>query len=294
MDAKVVAGALFDGSVIALVAAATTVCLDLFGFLNLMLVGAFILGAAEEYAFAAAAAPHWERLAAGALAAAIAGFLFDRFALHPLRKRGTTDLAVAAGLAAFLVVLGYLAIFRLDVSVSLPRSVLSQRIANIGGFTFSELQALAVALCVLACVALHIAVYRTRFGLGVRAAIENPAAAQFMGVRADRVPPSAMAAICAVAGIGGAIFAMQSGLFAIDIPATILISALAACMLAPTGSVSIAVVFSFALALVDRAIVARDPALSAFATPTLMLIVIAAGVLLRTRSAPGAHQKAPT
>ena len=81
MDTKVVAGALFDGSVIALVAAATTVCYDLFGFLNLMLAGAFILGAAEESAFAATGSPQWERVAAGALAAAIAGFLFDRFAL---------------------------------------------------------------------------------------------------------------------------------------------------------------------------------------------------------------------
>ena len=96
MDAKVVAGALFDGSVIALVAAAATVCLDLFGFLNLMLAGAFILGAAEESAFAAAGSPQWERVAAGALAAAIAGFLFDRFALYPLRKRGSTDLMVPA------------------------------------------------------------------------------------------------------------------------------------------------------------------------------------------------------
>jgi branched-chain amino acid transport system permease protein len=293
MDAKVVAGALFDGSVIALVAAATTVCLDLFGFLNLMLVGAFILGAAEEYAFAATAAPQWERMAAGAVAAAIAGFLFDRFALYPLRRRGATEFMIAAGLAAFLVVLGYLDIFRLDSAVSLPRSSLAERIATVGGFTFSELQALAVAVCILACIALHVAVYRTRFGLGVRAAIENPFAAQFMGLRADRVPPSAMAAVCAVAGIGGAIFAMHSGPFAIAIPATILITALAACMLAPTGSVGIAVILSFVLSLVDSAVAAREPALSAFVPPTLMMLAVAVGVVLRSGSSGPADQRAP-
>jgi branched-chain amino acid transport system permease protein len=286
MDAKVVAGALFDGSVIALVAAATTVCLDLFGFLNLMLAGAFILGAAEESAFAAAGSPQWERVAAGALAAAIAGFLFDRFALYPLRKRGSTDLMVAAGLAAFLIVLGYLAVFRLDTAVSLPRSLLSERIANVGGFTFTELQALALALCIVACVALHVAVYRSRLGLGVRAAIEDSVAAQFMGLRADRVPPGAMAAICAAAGIGGAIFAMHAGPFAITIPATALLAALAACMLAPTGSVSAAVVLSFALALAVDALAAHKPAFSDYVAPTLMLFVVALGVVWRGRSTP--------
>lgn len=283
MDAKVVAGALFDGSVIALVSAANTVCLDVFGFLNLMLVGAFVLGAAEEYQFAATGAPQWERFAAGALAAAIAGFLFDRFALNPLRKRGATDLMVAASLAAFLVILGYLAVFRLDAAVSLPRSSLSDRIADIGGFTFTELQALAVVICIFACVALHVAVYRTRFGLGVRAAIDNPFAAQFMGVRADRVPPAAMAAICAVAGIGGAIFAMHAGPFTIAMPATVLIAALAACMLAPTGSVGVAVTLSFALALAIDALGAHRPAFSYYAAPTLLLLIVAAGVAWRSR-----------
>jgi branched-subunit amino acid ABC-type transport system permease component len=294
MDAKVVADALFDGSVIALVAAATTVCLDLFGFLNLTLVGAFILGAAEEYAFAAAAAPQWERVAAGALAASIAGFLFDRFALHALRKRGATDLMLAAGLAAFLVILGYLAVFRLDAAVTVSRSPLSERVANVGGFAFSELQALAVALSILACIALHVAVYRTRFGLGVRAAIENPVAAQFMGVRADRVPPSAMAAVCALAGAAGALFAMHAAACAIAIPATVLITALAACALAPTGSVSIAVVLSFALTLAADELAAHKPALSAVITPTLMLLAVTVGVLLRSRSFLLSGEKAPT
>jgi branched-chain amino acid transport system permease protein len=294
MDAKVVAGALFDGSVIALVSAATTVCLDLFGFLNLMLVGAFVLGAAEEYAFAAARAPQWERIAAGALAAAIAGFLFDRFALYPLRKRGATDLTIAAGLAAFLIVLGYLAVFRLDTLVSLPRSLLSERVANVGGFTFTELQALAVVMCIVASTALHVIVYRTRFGLGVRAAIENSVAAQFMGVRADRVPPAAMAAVCAVAGIGGAIFAMHAGPFAIAMPATFLLMALAACLLAPAGSVSIAVALSFALALAVDALSAHGPAFLSNEIAVLMLVAVAIGAAVRSRSAPvAAKERSP-
>ncbi|HLJ84969.1 MAG TPA: hypothetical protein VKT51_12420 [Candidatus Eremiobacteraceae bacterium] len=283
MDAKVVAGALFDGSVIALVSAATTVCLDVFGFLNLMLVGAFILGAAEEYQFAATGAPQWERLVAGALAAAIAGFLFDRFALNPLRKRAAADLMVAAGLAAYLIILGYLAVFRLDAVATLPRPLLSERIANIGGFTFTEMQALAVATCIFACVALHVAIYRTRFGLGVRAAIDNPAAAQFMGLRADRVPPAAMAAICAVTGIGGAIFAMHAGSFTIAMPAMVLIAALAACMFAPVGSVGVAAMLSFVLALAVDAVSAHRPAFSPIVLAVVLLVAIAIGVAVRSK-----------
>ena len=187
-------------------------------------------------------------------------------------------------MAAFLSVMGYLAVFRLDAAVSLPRALLSERIATVGGFTFTELQALAVALCIIACIALHVAVYRTRFGLGVRAAIENSVAAQFMGVRADRVPPSAMGAVCAAAGIGGAIFAMHAGPFAIAMPASVLLAALAACVLAPTGSVSIAVALSFALALAIDALASHKPAFSSNVIAGMMLVAVAIGAAIRSRS----------
>ncbi len=290
MDAKVVAGALFDGSVIALVAAAATVSLDLFGFLNLMLPGAFVFGAAGAYAFAAAASPEWQRLAGGALVGAIAGFALDWLALDPLRRRRRTELMLIATLGCSLIAFG---IIRAAINVNsavMPRSLLAERVATVAHFTFSELDVAAVTICVLACTALHVAVYRTRFGAGVRAAIENPSAAQLMGMRVERVPPSAMAAICALAGVAGALSAMQAGPLAAGMPAVILVTALAACALAPIGSISIAAAIAFALTLVDLAIEARFPALPQHSVAALMLIVTIAGVALHRRPTPAGER----
>src|SRR5580704_5074274 len=56
MDVRA-ADALFNGSVIALVAAAATVVLDLFGFLNVAIAASFVLGSCAAFAFSIAATP---------------------------------------------------------------------------------------------------------------------------------------------------------------------------------------------------------------------------------------------
>jgi branched-subunit amino acid ABC-type transport system permease component len=69
-------------------------------------------------------------------------------------------------------------------------------------FLRSEHLAMFVVAVVLVIV-VHFVLYRTRFGLAVRAVSENPDAAQFMGINIDAVMFWAFALVSAIGGIAG-------------------------------------------------------------------------------------------
>ena len=58
-----------------------------------------------------------------------------------------------------------------------------------------------VAMVLVAVV--HTVLYRTRFGLSVRAVSENPAAARYMGINIDGVMFWAFAMVSAIGGVAG-------------------------------------------------------------------------------------------
>lgn len=280
MDARV-ADALFNGSVIALLASATTVVLDLFGFVNIAVPASFILGSATAYAFAVARSPEWQWIAAGALVGLVGGIAIDRLALDPLRRRGRATSMLPASIAATLVVYGLVrAAFSPGVSVA-PHVIILSRVATIGSFTFTALQAFSVALTVVACALLDFAIRRTRFGNGVRAACANPLAAQLMGMRIDRVPAAAMGLTCALASAAGALSTVRAESMTPAMPPMFLLEALAAVALAPVGSVGGACFIAYALSIAGALIGAQFPSLPAFATPCALLALIAFGLAAR-------------
>jgi len=280
MDARV-ADALFNGSVIALLASATTVVLDLFGFINIAVPASFILGSATAFAFALAGSPEWQWIADGALVGLVGGVAIDRLVLDPLRRRGRGPSMLPASIAAALVVFGLVrAAFSPGVSV-VPHVVILSRVATIGSFTFTALQAFSVALTVVACGLLDFAVRRTRFGNGVRAACANPLAAQLMGMRIDRVPAAAMGLTCALASAAGALSTVRAESMTPSIPPMLLLEALAVVALAPVGSIGGACLIAYALSIALALIGAQLPSLPAFALPCALLALIALGLALR-------------
>ena len=280
MDARV-ADALFNGSVVALLASATTVVLDLFGFLNIAVAAAFVLGSATTFAFAVAAAPEWQWIAAAALVGLVGGVAIDRLAFDPLRRRGRAASMLPASIAATAVIYGLVrAAFSPGVS-AVPHVVIFSRVATIGTFTFTALQAFAVALTVVACSMLDIAVRRTRFGNGVRAACANPLAAQLMGMRIDRVPAAAMGLACALASTAGALSTVRAESMTPSTPALLLLEVLAVVALAPVGSVGVTCLIAYALSIAGALIAAQFPSVPALATPIVMLALVALGLVWR-------------
>jgi branched-chain amino acid transport system permease protein len=281
MDVRT-ADALFNGSVIALVATAATVILDLFGFFNVAVAASFVLGSFAAFAFAAANAPEWQWVAAGALVGLVGGAAIDRLALDPLRRRGRTAAMLPASIGATLVIYGLSrALFATGVS-KVHHAVDLSRVATVGRFTFSELQAFAVIATIVCCVLLDLVVRKTRFGNGVRAACENPLAAQLMGIRTDLVPAAAMALTSALASGAGALYTAHAGIpMSAGIPPFFGLSALAVVAIAPVGSIGGACLTAYAISIAGAFSNAYFPSLPAYATPCILLALIAAGLAWR-------------
>ncbi len=285
MDVRA-AEALFNGSVIALVATAATVVLDLFGFFNVAVAASFVLGSSAAFAFAAAAAPEWQWIGAGALVGLVGGVAIDRLALDPLRRRGRSAAMLPASIAATLIVFGLArAAFSQGVA-RMPHAVDLSRVATIGSVTFTELQAFAVIATIVCCALLDLAVRKTRFGNGVRAACENPLAAQLMGMRIDLVPAAAMALTSALASVAGAFYTAHAGTMSVGIPSLFVLFALAAVAIAPVGSIAGACAVAYALTIANALLNAHFPSLPASVTPCMLLALIAAGLAWRQMRAP--------
>jgi branched-chain amino acid transport system permease protein len=281
MDVRA-ADALFNGSVIALVATAATVVLDLFGFFNVAVAASFVLGSGAAFAFAAANAPEWQWVAAGALVGLVGGAAIDRLALDPLRRRGRTAAMVPASIGATLVVYGLSRAVFFPGVIKVQHAVDLSRVATLGRFTFTELQAFAVIATIVCCLLLDFVVRKTRFGNGVRAACENPLAAQLMGMRIDLVPAAAMALTSALASGAGALYTTHVGIpMSAGIPPFVALSALAVVAIAPVGSIGGACGVAYALSLAGALLNAYFPSLPAYAMPCMLIALIAAGLAWR-------------
>jgi branched-chain amino acid transport system permease protein len=280
MDVRA-ADALFNGSVIALVAAAATVVLDLFGFLNVAIAASFVLGSCAAFAFSIAATPEWQWIAAGALVGLLAGIAVDRLAFDPLRRRGRSAAMLPASIGATLVIFGLSRTAFSPGSSRLPHVIDLSRVATIGSFTFTELQLFAVIATIVCCTLLDLAVRKTRFGNGVRAACENPLAAQLMGMRIDLVPAAAMALTSALAAVAGALYTTHAGTLSAGIPSNLILYALAVVAIAPVGSVFGACAVAYALSLAGALLSAMFPSMPAYAPPVLLLVLIAVNLTWR-------------
>ena len=114
-------------------------------------------------------------------------------------------------------------------------------------------QNLLVYLLYLIAIALQIYLFRSRWGLRVRAVGEHPKAADTVGINVNRTRWRNTLLGSAIAGLGGAFFTIGQGLaFGIDITAGSGFIALAALILGrwtPIGAVAAALFFGFASAL---------------------------------------------
>lgn len=132
----------------------------------------------------------------------------------------------------------------------LPIPLLSE-IPVIGPVLFR--QNLLVYLLYAIVIALQIYLFRSRWGLRVRAVGEHPKAADTVGIDVNRTRWRNTLLGSAIAGLGGAFFTIGQGLaFGIDITAGSGFIALAALILGrwtPTGAVAAALFFGFANAL---------------------------------------------
>ena len=149
-------------------------------------------------------------LAAGALAAAGLGALLEPTLLRPLYKRAEEyQLLITFGLLLILEDLMRLIWGPYPLSVSALFEAMGS--LHIGESIYPTYNLAVIVVGGLAAAALWAFVYRTQFGVVLRATSQNMRMASALGVNVNRVYVQAFTLGCFMAGLGGAIVVPQQG-----------------------------------------------------------------------------------
>jgi branched-chain amino acid transport system permease protein len=213
------------GALYALIALGYTLVFGILKFINFAHSDIFALGAWLSYALAIGltrAAGHGPAFLAnpvllaiavplGAIAlCSLAGFCIERFAYRPLRSAPRLNVLITAiGVSLLLENTGQLSWafgpYPKLVPPILPDEVLFTR----AGVNFHLVDATILGIAVILMVAMQFLIYRTRFGMAMRAVSFNVKTASLMGINVDRVISLTFVTGSALAAAAGFLYAMK-------------------------------------------------------------------------------------
>ena len=266
------------------------------GVINIAIEGQFLAGAFLASLVASATGDVW----LGALCGAAAGALFGWILAFLTLRYGADQIIVgilidafALGLTNFLlqeIFTNHPNLNSPPVFASLAIPLLS-KIPILGPVLFDQ-NAIVYGAAILL-VVIHFALFRTRWGLRVRAVGEHPKAASTVGIHVVSVRYRNVVLGGVVAGIGGAAFTIGSyGQFTSNMAAGLGFVALAAMIFGrwrPFGGLGAALLFGFSISLVSFiGVLGVDiPSPLLAMAPYLITIAVVAGLVGRVRP-PGA------
>jgi branched-chain amino acid transport system permease protein len=216
-------------------------------------------------------------LPAGAVAAAALGAVLEPTLLRPFYRRAEEyQLLVTFGLLMILEdVLRFL-----WGPYPLSASVLWENMGSlsIGGNPYPSYNLLVIAVGAAAAVFLWAFIYKTRFGVVLRATSQNMRMAQALGVNVNRVYVEAFTIGCFMAGLGGAIIVpSQSAVLGMGVDALVL--AFIVVVIGGLGSLEGALVGALIVGVV------RELGITFFAEIELAVLYLIAAIVLLVRPA---------
>jgi len=263
------------------------------GVINIAIEGQLLFGAFTAAAVASAVGSVWLGLIAGSLAGGLLGVLLAIFAIMFLVDQiivGVVLDVIALGLTNYLynrVMSPYANTFNTGNTFGTIKIPVLGNIPIIGPVFFDSNIFLYITYALI--LVIQIGLFRSRWGLRVRAVGEHPVAAETVGVRVlwNRYRNVILGGL--VAGIGGAYLTVGSvGFFTSDISSGFGYIALAAMIFGrwtPLGSVAAALLFGFSFQLQTELSVLRVPVSSfiLLMAPYLATIIAVAGLVGRVR-----------
>jgi simple sugar transport system permease protein len=259
------------------------------GVINIAIEGQFLVSAFVGAMVASASRSLYAGLLAGAAAGALVGLVLAVFTITYAADQiivGVVLDAFALGLTSFflqsLLVPHQATLNSPDVFGPIPIPLLD-RIPVLGPLLFNQNIIVYMTIVILA--AVQVALFRTRWGLRVRAVGEHPRAADTVGINVQQVRYRNVILGGIVAGIGGASFTIGStGQFAPNMTSGLGYIALAAMIFGrwrPLGALGAALLFGFTDALQFALSILNVPIPSSFLTmfPYLATILAVAGLV---------------
>lgn len=286
------AGALFLSIPLVFGALAGLLC-ERSGIINVAIEGQLLSGAFLAAAVGAITGTAYAGLVAAPVAGALVGALLAYFSVRYLVDQ------IIVGVVLNVLVIG-LTGFVFSTVFSQNREVFGgvPRLPTIAVPLLSEIpvlgpvlfrQNLLVYIMYAVVIVLQVMLFRSRWGLRVRAVGEHPKAADTVGIKVNRTRVRNTVLGGAVAGLGGAFFTIAQGLaFGKEMTAGQGFIALAAMILgrwSPRGALTAALLFGFAtnLQVFFGSINSPIPSQLLLMTPYIATIVAVAGVVGRVR-----------
>ena len=205
-----VLNSLFYASVLFLLAAGLSLIFGVMGIINLAHGSLFALGAyVTAWAVGSAigsvhVAVLFLLMLVGALAVAAAGLVIEPLLLRPLYKRREEyQLLITFGL--LLVLEDFMHIVWGGTPLTANELMDAVGLFHVGDFVYPTYNVLVIAIGVVVAIGLWAFVYRTKFGVMLRATSQDMRMASALGVNVKRVYLQAFAIGCFLAGLAGAI-----------------------------------------------------------------------------------------
>src|SRR5690625_2915365 len=203
MDIQQLFNGLFIGSIYALFAIGFTLVFGILDKLNLAHPAVFAVGAfAGIELVQVAGLPIWVALPVVFVICGLLGLVIERVAFRPLKGRSDAHFA---GLISSIAMAGkFIALLQWRYGPDTRRfpagSFPEDRFAVLGA-QVTLVQVVILGICLVLVAALSLLVSRSRWGRGMRAVAENPAAAQVLGVNVDRVTSLTLAISSALGAV---------------------------------------------------------------------------------------------
>jgi branched-chain amino acid transport system permease protein len=220
---------LFYASVLFLIAAGLSLIFGVMRIINmahgtLYAIGAYATAWLIGHAVALGAPPIWLflLLPLGAVAVALVGLVIEPLLLRPFYRRAEEyQLLVTFGL--LLILEDVIRFLWGGMPLSADRVMDAVPLIRIGGLVYPGYNLVVVGIGALAAVALWAVIYRTKFGIMLRATSQDRRMASALGLNVGLVYVSAFAIGCFMAGLGGAIIVpSQTAVLGMGIDALIL------------------------------------------------------------------------
>ncbi len=225
---------LITASILAIAAVGFTLQFSVTNILNLAYGDIMTASVFSAYLANQAGVNVWLSLVIAALFGAVFSVLINRFVYFQFVRRGTKLFAMIIVTIAMSLIIqnSLLAIFRptfFSLNTSQGQSY------HVVGMVFTTSQLAIMGVAVLAMLAGHLLMTRTRLGKAMRATATNPGLARSCGVATDRVIDLAWLVSGALCGIAGVVLVLNTATFSEVTGANFLVPIIAAAVLGGIG-----------------------------------------------------------
>jgi branched-chain amino acid transport system permease protein len=248
---------LTTGSVYAVVALGYTMVYGVIQLINFAHGEVVMIGAMVAFSvissLAGSALPPLVIVLAGIIAAIPAcmamGYLLERAAYRPLRHAPRlAPLITAIGMS---IILQHLALLIWGRNPLAFPQIIDNRVFAIGGAAISSVQITIILMSLAMMGGLSWFVYRTRFGIAIRATAENVHVAGLMGVNADRVIAATFVIGAGLGAMAGVMYGSYYGIAHYTMGFSLGLKAFSAAVLGGIGNIAGAMLGGILLGLVE-------------------------------------------